>query len=302
MKKSADDHKYREMLIDGSERKMFLPEGPNRIGSGGRRYYGDIKEYEINKPVVTIITVVYNSQFLIEKTVESVLKQTYKNVELIVIDGGSTDRTLDIIKTYNSEITYWVSEPDKGIYDAMNKGIICSTGNWLNFMNSGDTFASNHVVYDLFKNNEDGLDMIYGDTFLYNKQLNKTRVQNAYNFTKINILKYGTRVVCHQSMFISENVINLYNTQYKLKAELDLYFNFIFMQIKILKVNSPISVFLEDGTGTQRYFENLKEKFYLIYRRCGLMGLFIHFPHTIHSVLAYYKHRIRNNLIKNTLH
>ena len=91
-------------------------------------------------PLITIITVAYNAVKDIENTILSVLNQTYPNIEYIIIDGGSTDGTLDIIKKYEDKISYWVSEPDKGIYDAMNKGTLKATGVWLNFMNAGDTF------------------------------------------------------------------------------------------------------------------------------------------------------------------
>lgn len=95
-----------------------------------------------NAPLISVITVVYNSVSTIEETIMSVINQTYSNIEYIVIDGGSTDGTVDIIKKYHEHISYWVSEPDKGIYDAMNKGIKVSTGEWGHFLNSGDVYAS----------------------------------------------------------------------------------------------------------------------------------------------------------------
>jgi glycosyltransferase involved in cell wall biosynthesis len=87
-----------------------------------------------NNPLVTIVTVSYNVVSTIERTILSVVNQTYSNIEYIIIDGGSTDGTVDIIKKYMDKIAYWVSEPDKGIYDAMNKGILMAKGQWINFM------------------------------------------------------------------------------------------------------------------------------------------------------------------------
>ena len=118
---------------------------------------------------ITIITVSYNAATSIEPTILSVINQTYPNIEYIVIDGGSNDGTVDIIKKYQNKISYWVSEPDKGIYDAMNKGIRMATGDWINFMNAGDTFFCDTSLNLLFiPEPESDIDIIYGDTeFIY---------------------------------------------------------------------------------------------------------------------------------------
>lgn len=91
-------------------------------------------------PKVSIITVVYNGEKELENTILSVIRQTYDNLEYIIVDGGSTDNTINIIKKYANKISYWISEPDKGIYDAMNKGIDVANGEWLLFRNCGDYF------------------------------------------------------------------------------------------------------------------------------------------------------------------
>lgn len=98
---------------------------------------------------ISVVTVCYNAVDLIESTIRSVLMQTWGDVEYIVIDGGSTDGTIDIINNYSDRISYWISEPDKGIYDAMNKGIKAATGDYINFMNAGDTFHDEKVIEKL---------------------------------------------------------------------------------------------------------------------------------------------------------
>lgn len=102
---------------------------------------------------IYVITVCRNAEKLIEETIKSVLSQTYQNVKYLIIDGASTDGTVDIIKKYADRLTYWVSEPDKGIYDAMNKGLAKARefgDGWVNFMNAGDTFADDKVLDDIF--------------------------------------------------------------------------------------------------------------------------------------------------------
>ena len=100
----------------------------------------------IDTPLISIITVVYNGEKYLEETIQSVINQTYKNIEYIIIDGGSSDGTVDIIKKYETEIDYWVSEKDRGIYDAMNKGAKLATGDFINFMNADDVIYSFDAV------------------------------------------------------------------------------------------------------------------------------------------------------------
>jgi glycosyltransferase involved in cell wall biosynthesis len=103
------------------------------------------------KPLISVITVVYNGVDFIEETIKSIINQNYDNVEYILIDGGSTDGTVDIIKQYESKIAYWISEPDNGISDAFNKGIKVSNGDYINFQGDGDGFVSLNVLDKVFE-------------------------------------------------------------------------------------------------------------------------------------------------------
>lgn len=123
---------------------------------------GSLSDLEVALPLVTIITVVYNAKSHIEKTLLSVLEQTYPNIEYLVIDGGSTDGTVDIIKRYQKRLTYWNSEKDAGIYDAMNKGLAKAKGQWINFMNAGDTFYCNETLSGLHGFLSRNVTIIYG--------------------------------------------------------------------------------------------------------------------------------------------
>ena len=118
---------------------------------------------EIRKNIISVITVCYNAKSNLEKTILSVLNQTYSNIEYIIIDGGSTDGTIDIIKRYDDKITYWQSEPDNGIYDAMNKGIQKANGEWINFMNAGDLFASTMILQQMLDAIKPGVRILRGN-------------------------------------------------------------------------------------------------------------------------------------------
>lgn len=118
---------------------------------------------------ISIITVTYNCVNLIEETILSVLKQDYPLKEFIIIDGASDDGTIDMIQKHRESIAYFVSEPDKGIYDAMNKGLSKSTGDWVFFLNAGDVFYSNSLLADIIKNSDDKANAYYGDIY-YRRQ------------------------------------------------------------------------------------------------------------------------------------
>lgn len=118
----------------------------------------------------SIITINYNNRDGLEKTILSVINQTCQDFEYIIIDGGSTDGSVDVIKKYADRIDYWVSEPDKGIYNAMNKGILQAHGEYLNFMNSGDFFYDNEVLEKVLLENYN-VDIIFGKAFVNNSEV-----------------------------------------------------------------------------------------------------------------------------------
>ena len=125
---------------DEFETLLFIPDNKDRISEGGFRKKGYFKKNDEKKPLITIITVVFNNGPCLQKTILSVLNQNYENIEYILIDGGSTDETLSILRKYDFALDYWVSEKDNGIYDAMNKGCRLSMGSGLIFLNSGVKF------------------------------------------------------------------------------------------------------------------------------------------------------------------
>ena len=170
---------------------LCLPDDEGRHGAGGLRTQGYFKSSLPNMPLITVVTVVFNGEKYLEETILSVINQTYKNVEYIIIDGGSTDATLDIIKKYYYAVDYWISEIDNGIYDAMNKGITSSNGEWLNFMNCGDSFYCEDVLSSIIYRYGES-DLIYSDTMLSNGVLYGCNIH--------------TNKIVHQSLIYKKNL------------------------------------------------------------------------------------------------
>jgi len=190
----------------------------------------------MKKPKISIITVCLNSEKTIEKTILSVINQTYKNIEYIIVDGGSTDKTLEIIKKYKDKISLWVSEKDNGIYDAMNKGTNLAHGKYLNFMNSDDYFINENVIENVLPFLDGKNDIVYGNTKYRYKNLElKIKCLNP------NLVWMGT--ICHQSSFIKREIIQKYkyNTENKLIADYEFFLNVYYNNGKILKINKFIA-------------------------------------------------------------
>ena len=200
---------------------LFAREGKGRQGEGGLRSKGFFKNNFENKILVTVITVVFNDQTKIEETINSVINQTYDNVEYLVVDGGSSDGTLDVLGKYEDQIDYWVSECDQGIYDAMNKGINLATGKWLNFMNSGDKYFSPKILASIFEDSDfKNVDIIYGNNEV--RYPSRTRIASAGKI--VNLWK-GSQF-SHQSTFISSDLHknNRYNIKNRIGADFEFFF------------------------------------------------------------------------------
>lgn len=194
----------------------------------------------ISVPVFTIITIVRNCGNTIEKTIQSVINQHYPNIEYIIIDGSSTDNTLEIIKRYEENIDLWMSEPDKGIYDAMNKGIFCAKGTYVNFMNAGDIFYDNFVcnkINDCIINNR--ADIIYGDFVAINENNGVELLVKAKSVGKI----WNGMICSHQSLFIKKSVLekNLFNLKYKIVADYEQFLKLFINKHTFAQVDFPVS-------------------------------------------------------------
>ena len=213
---------------------------------------------------VSVITVCLNCRFLIEKTIQSVISQSYSNVEYIVIDGGSTDGTLDVINKYKSHINLIISEKDKGLYYAMNKGIKYATGDIIYFLNSGDYLYDTNVIYevctqfDRFSN----CDILYGDVILFDD--NSSKYLSLYRPTAFHIL---TRCgVCHQSLFAKRilfNSLEPFNTKYHIYADYEWLLRSIFLEkCRCQYFETPIVYYKTEGisqTNPSKYYPERME-------------------------------------------
>lgn len=168
---------------------------------------------------LSIITINYNNQLGLKKTIESVVSQLYKDFEYIVIDGGSSDGSIDIIKTNGDKISYWVSESDKGIYNAMNKGIAKAKGQYLQFLNSGDYLVSSTVLEKMMSETFD-YDMVYGNCLMVYP--NGKILVDCPGGADINFRTFFNSTINHQASFIKRSLFlkyGLYDEVLKIAAD-----------------------------------------------------------------------------------
>lgn len=193
----------------------------------------------------SIITVNYNNKEGLRKTIESVISQTFRDFEFIVIDGGSDDGSVDVLKEYDSYITYWISEKDKGIYNAMNKGILKSTGDYLNFMNSGDCYYSPNVLENVNKYKTDS-DFIVGKDYHFSEKTQKGHVSRQPSH--ITMIHFFTSTLDHQSSFIKRDLFDnsLYNESYKWVSDWIFYIEKIVSEGKQVQFIPEIICFREE--------------------------------------------------------
>jgi len=207
----------------------------------------------------SIITINYNNRDGLRKTIESVINQTCRDFEYIVIDGGSTDGSVDVLKEYDKNIDYWVSEPDKGIYNAMNKGITQAHGDYLNFMNSGDCFYAPDILEKVSLYHTDA-DFIIGKDYHYNEesQIGHASIQPP----RTTMIHFFISTLDHQSSFIKKNMFNgsPYREDYRLVSD------WIFFTEKIVKEQKQVQFIPEiickreeGGLSEQFHKQNRKE-------------------------------------------
>lgn len=223
------------------------------------------------KPLISIITVVYNGEKYLEQTIESVLNQTYDNIEYLIIDGGSNDGTIEIIKKYENVLKLWISEPDKGLYDAMNKGIAMAKGEIIGMINSDDWYELNAVelIVENYKNNP-GKRIFHGDRF--DVLPNDSKKIKPFNSSKFKFIYYGM-TYNHPSMFVHEDVYKEQEYNINLRALSD--YEFV---LKNVLSNPEVFLYLPksyvnyrlDGISGSMSFSNAIKEGYISRKNAGL--------------------------------
>lgn len=209
----------------------------------------------------SIITVSYNSVDTIEQTILSVLNQTYSNIEYIIIDGGSTDGTVDIIKKHEDKISHWVSEADNGIYDAMNKGIQLATGGWVGILNSDDYYELDAItkIHDAILSNS-GSELVYGNLKLINENGTTTIERPITDLEMIS----NNMTISHPTVFVKRIIyekFGLFNLNYKLTADWELLLRFFKSKVLFVYVNVLIANFRVGGAGSGFKVIHLNERY-----------------------------------------
>lgn len=247
-------------------------------------------------PTLSVITIVYNNARDIERTILSVINQTYPHIEYIIVDGKSTDGTLDIIKKYDAKIAKMISEKDEGIYDAMNKGLLAATGDYVLFMNSGDEIYAQDTVEKIFSSSPNA-DIYYGETEMINDRLENLgrRRHQAPKQLNLQSFRYGMSV-SHQAIYVKRSITAPYDRKYELSSDIDWILQAVKRASKIVNVNAYVAKYLTGGMSKAKHKQSLLERFDIMKKYYGLIPTLFN-----HSVIAFNLvwHRLRHKTLND---
>jgi len=230
------------------------------------------------EPGISIITVVYNAVDILEPTLLSVLNQSYPHIEYIVVDGASKDGTLELIKKYEHRIGKWVSGKDKGIYDAMNKGLELASLDYVLFLNAGDILKSENTIKDLFENYK-GADIYYGRVELIDqsgKVLGERRLKPPAHLNWRSF-RWGM-LVSHQAFIPKKSLTEPYNLNFKISADIDWCIRCMKKAQTLENTHKIISQYLIGGASRKNTILSWKERYRIMQRHYGTPStLWFHF-------------------------
>lgn len=230
---------------------------------------------------ISIITIVYNNVRDIEYTLLSVLNQSYSPIEYIVVDGASTDGTLEVINRYNDRIDTIISEKDKGIYDAMNKGLAQATGDYVLFLNSGDELYDKETIRCIVEKGGNA-DIIYGETKLIDEKRHiiADRRHKAPAHFDWKSFRYGMNI-CHQAIYIKRDIAAPYDLNYQLSADIDWVIRAAKKAKSTQHVGCYVAKYLVGGMSQKRHRQSLKERYAIFKKHYGTFNNWIN-----HGIIA----------------
>lgn len=251
----------------------------------------------MNKDAIfTIITVCFNAAEELEQTILSVINQNFDKIEYIIIDGNSNDGTQEIIQKHINSIDFFLSEPDNGIYDAMNKGLTLAKGKFVNFLNAGDKFISNNILSEIaFEIDIESIKIISGDFVLvggiHGKEVPIATKKISYDNLKKDFY------ACHQSIFISKSIAREYDLNYVIKADYKWVLEALsgVKENEVLKLERPIVYYSREGFSHRYFFKNLKELIKLHHEFFGTKQVFKNIHIYTYRFLRSIKDVIRKN-------
>ncbi|MES2454372.1 MAG: glycosyltransferase family 2 protein [Bacteroidota bacterium] len=247
------------------------------------------------QPKLSVITIVYNNVRDIERSMLSVLNQTYPHIEYIVVDGASNDGTKALIEKFKDRLAHFVSERDQGIYDAMNKGLALATGDYVLFMNSGDEIYAPETVTDVFESGV-GADIYYGETEMYNDQwqsLGQRRhcAPEVFNWKSF---RYGMSV-SHQAIYIKRSLAQPYDLQYKYSSDIDWIIKATKNASSIVNTHMYVAKYLVGGISKKKHLASLKERFRIFTKYYGLIPNLINHIFIAANLIGYALRHGRSN-------
>ena len=230
-------------------------------------------------PKFSVITVTYNAATVLEDTIQSVISQTYHHVEYIIVDGGSTDGTLDIIGHYRDRIATVVSEPDKGLYDAMNKGMHLATGDYLCFLNAGDSFHEDDTLQSIAHSLTGSAlpDVIYGQTALVDNEGHFVRMRRLSAPERLDWKSFRQgMLVCHQAFFAKRTLAEPYDLRYRFSADFDWCIRVMKRAQTLHNTHLTLIDYLEEGMTTRNRRASLRERFRIMAKHYGWASTVLH--------------------------
>ncbi|MEG2855047.1 glycosyltransferase family 2 protein [Bacteroides sp.] len=230
-------------------------------------------------PTLSIITVTYNAEQVLETTLQSVISQTYHHIEYILIDGASKDRTLAIAEKYRDRIQLLISEPDGGLYDAMNKGIALATGEYVCFLNAGDSFHQDDTLQQMMQSikGRELPDVLYGETALVDGKGHFLRMRrlSAPEVLTWKSFRQGM-LVCHQAFIARRTLMQPYNLNYRYSADFDWCIRILKKAKTIHNTHLTLIDYLDEGMTTQNRKASLMERFRIMMHHYGLWSTVMH--------------------------